>query len=145
MTTETTETTEKKTVTVTLSDRAPVRIDPEEWPVVACAGLHDGKVWSQANTEWRITVREHKDGRRLVYGWEKSGPGGKPIGYRDTYGGYLVAAGDGLRQPPTDPDGPMRAKPDEEGTVRAIRRVAGLIGDAKLGDECISNLPAQEL
>lgn len=117
-------TTEKK-ITITMSETAPVSVDPEQWPVIASASDHDGKVECQANTEWAIKVREHDDGRRLVYGYARAGRGGKPIGWRPSSAGYLVVAGDDL--------------------VRAIRRVAGVIGREDLAAECIGDLPAQEI
>lgn len=120
-------TTEKKTITITLSDRAPVRIDPEAWPVIAGASDHDGQVRCQANTEWWIKVREHADGRRLVYGAKEEGNGGQHRGFRSTYPGYLL---------------PGRSA-DE--TVRAIRRVAGAIERDDLGADCIADLPVEEI
>lgn len=128
MTTATT-TEKKKKIAVTMSERAPLKLDPELWPLIASADTHDGQVECQANREWRIKVREHADGRRVVYGWVCRGNGGMPIGYRGASGGYLVEAG---------------ANAGEE-TIRAIRRVAGIIGDDQLGDECIADLPAEEL
>lgn len=132
-------------ITITMSDRAPVSIDPEEWPTIASTEAHDGQVRVQANTEWSITVREHKDGRRIVSGLSERGSGGKPAGWRGARAGYLVAPVDSLRQPPSDPDGPLRAQPDADGTVRAIRRVGGVIGRADLADDCIAELPAEEI
>lgn len=141
----TTMTTEKKTIKITMSERSPVSIDPEEWPVIASADRHDGQVQVQANTEWAIKVREHTDGRRLVYGWCERGNGGKPAGWRPSYAGWLIAARDGEMMRERD-DGLMTARhPDEEQTIRAIRRVAGVIGDEQLGAECIGDLPAQSI
>lgn len=125
----TTTTEKKKKIAVTMSERAPLKLDPELWPLIASADTHDGQVECQANREWAIKVREHEDGRRIVYGWVRRGNGGMPIGYRGASGGYLVEAG---------------ASAGEE-TIRAIRRVAGIIGDDALGDECIADLPAEEL
>lgn len=138
-------TTEKKKIAVTMSERAPLKLDPELWPKVAEAETHDGKVQVQANTEWYIRVREHADGRRVVYGAKQAGNGGQYAGFRGAHGGYLVeAVRDESR--PREIDGMIGyTHPDDDGTVRAIRRVAGIIGDDGLGDECIADLPAQEL
>ena len=125
----TTTTEKKKKIAVTMSERAPIKLDHDLWPLIASADTHDGQVECQANREWAIKVREHEDGRRVVYGWVQRGNGGMPIGYRGASGGYLVEAG---------------ANAGEE-TIRAIRRVAGIIGDDQLGDECIADLPAEEL
>lgn len=132
-------TTEKKTIEITLSDRAPVKVDPQLWPIIASAETWNGEYKSQANYIRWIKVREHADGRRLVYGMLDSGNGGVPAGWRGASGGYLLDdAGYGSDDPK------LRAEKDAA-TVRAIRRVAGLIDDPKLGDECIGNLPAQEI
>jgi hypothetical protein len=142
-------TTEKKTITITMSETAPVKIDPEQWPVIAEACRHDGKVACQANIEWVIRVREHVDGRRLVYGSQSAGSGGKPAGWRSSYAGYLVDVRpqiEGHGSPDDMRRGyAARDKARETETLRAIRRVAGVIGDEQLGAECIGELPAQEI
>ncbi len=137
----TTTTTEKK-ITITLSERAPIRIDPATWTEVASAFRHDGKVFCEANNVWGIAVREHADGRRVVYGSHTAGGGGQYRGFRPTYAGYLVPPGEAFRD---CGDGPLGHVPDEEATIRAIRRVAGVIGDDQLGAECIADLPAEEI
>lgn len=135
-----------KTIKITLSERRPVTIAPEEWPVIAEATHHDGAVRSQANTEWAIKVREHRDGRRIVYGYVQAGGGGKPAGWRETRAGYIVDAisRDSMRQP--DAGGALVSTyPDDAETIRAIRRVAGVIDRDDLGAECIGELPAETL
>lgn len=61
-----------KTRTVTLTDRPPVQIREADWPTVAVGRYddHDGKVRVQADRTWRaaMRVRQHADGRALVYG-----------------------------------------------------------------------------
>ena len=115
------------TLTITLSDRRPVEIVRDDWPVVAKSDWFSGQHRSQANEVAWIKVRCHVDGRIIVYGVRESGNGGMPFGYRDTAAGYLV-----------DPD-------DENGLIRSIRRVAGAIGMQGLGDEAIGDLPAESL
>ncbi len=123
-------TTEK--TTIVLSDAAPVSIVTANWPVIACAKWWEGEHEFQSFRKARIYVREHSDGRRIVYGWassassKASGPGG----------GFLVAK-------PGD-RGEGQGSSDEE-TIRAIRRVAGVIDHPELGDECIGDLPAHDL
>lgn len=133
--------TTKKKITITMSETAPVTIDPTVWDCVATADTFDGPLEVQANTEWGIRVRQHPDGRRLVYGWERAGNGGQYAGYRAKHAGYLVEAAS------VQGDGPSAGKthPDEAATIRAIRRVAGVIGDEQLGAECVADLPAVEL
>jgi hypothetical protein len=100
---------------------------------VASADAWDNKYRSQANHTWEIAVREHADGRRLVYCEHDSGPGGTHIGFRPIRGGYL------LDQPDLGPEAMA------ESTIRAIRRCAGLIDRQDLGAECIADLPAETL
>lgn len=124
-------TTDKKTTTITMSDRAPLRVDTELWGVIAQAHWHNGAIEVQANEVAYIKVRDHDDGRRLVYGDRDRGNGGMPAGYRGKAAGYLVEA--------------IEGKADEQGTIRAIRRVAGVLDMPELADECIADLPAEDL
>jgi hypothetical protein len=119
----TTSTNESKKIKIAMSGRRPIRIVENEWPLIAGASRasHDG------NREWRIRVLEHEDGRRIVYGWSHAIGQDVPYGWRRRAGGFLVVAG------------------DEEGTVRAIRRVARIIDDEALFDECVADLPAQDV
>lgn len=57
--------------TITLTGRPPVRIDEDNWPVIASAADKDwdNQYESQANRTWKwwVTVRQHADGRAIVY------------------------------------------------------------------------------
>lgn len=132
-------TTTKTHITITMSDRAPIKLARADWPHVATADWHTGEHASQANEVASISVREHDDGRRIVYGHRDRGPGGMAIGYRGKYAGFLIES----EQDPTKSTGVGR--PNEAGTIRAIRRVAGVIDMPELADECIADLPAEEL
>lgn len=124
---------------ITMSERRPITIVKADWPLIARADRHDGAVEVQANHEWTIRVRQHADGRRIVYGWLTAGNGGVPMGWRGAEGGFLV-------NPPRQLCGLERSSsPDEDETIRAIRRVGGIIGDDHLAAECIADLPAEEL
>lgn len=139
---QTTMTTTTNRLRIVMSETAPVCIDPTVWRKIALAKRHDGAVECQANTEWFIAVREHEDGRRLVYGVQDAGGGGQYAGYCTKRAGYLVkiagVGGEGCAYA-------ARFKTREEETIRAIRRVAGVIEDDQLADECIGDLPATEL
>lgn len=141
-----TTTEKKKKIAVTMSERAPLKLDPELWPRIARVERHDGAVACQANTEWYICVRENADGRRVVYGGKIAGNGGQYAGFRESRGGYLVDnVRDESRARDVEGEGISYMHPDEVETIRAIRRVAGIIGDDAMGDECIADLPAEEL
>jgi hypothetical protein len=120
-------------LTIALSERRPVTIDTETWSKIAEAEtFHGGNgIACQANSEAYIRVRQHEDGRRVVYGAHQRGPGGMPLGWNSSFGGFLVEPKDG--------------GPDEAETVRAIRRVAGILDEDDLANECIAELPPEEL
>ncbi|GAC1541205.1 MAG: hypothetical protein NVS3B10_05720 [Polyangiales bacterium] len=132
-----------------MSERRPLKVDPDEWPVIASADWHDGQVECQANNIRRIKVREHRDGRRIVYGFQNAGDGGQYAGTRNPSAGYLVEVetvveGHGSPADMRRAYAARDAKRDEE-TVRAIRRVGGVLGDDALADECIASLPAEDI
>jgi hypothetical protein len=129
----TTETAKPKRIEITMSERRPLKIDETQWPIVACASWFSGRIECQANYVRWIKVREHADGRRIVYGVYQRGPGGAPIEFRGATGGFLVDASNSL------------IKCDEAETIRACRRIGGIIGDDQLADECIADLPAEEV
>jgi hypothetical protein len=120
-------------ITIRMSETAPVRIDTRVWPIIAEADAWDrGKGTLETASEYEvIRVREHSDGRRLVYGKSVS-----PA--RDNVNaGFLVEVAD---------DGTVLAwQQVEKETVRAIRRVAGILKRESLAVECISALPARVL
>ena len=111
-------TNEKKTLTITLTARAPVTIVKDDWPIIARASDHDGQVESQADRTWRLAVRQHDDGRAVVYGvhdtnWQSE---------RCRRGGEMLAAGEDI--------------------PAAIARVAATVGAEEIAAECVSDLPA---
>jgi hypothetical protein len=136
-------TTTDKTRKITLTDRPPVKISEAAWPVIASARRHDGMVECQANHEWYLTVREHRDGRRIVYGSEVAGSGGVYQGYEEARAGEIVDPSEALRNAD---DGPLTHEPDAAATVTAIRRVGKRARCSQaMIDECIAELPAEEL
>lgn len=82
-------TTESKTRTITLTGRAPVRINDADWPVIASARSWDNEHEFQANRTWRINVRQHEDGRALVYAVHTT----QFQGEADRRGGQLLESG----------------------------------------------------
>jgi hypothetical protein len=57
--------------TITLTGRPPVSIEEDNWPVIAdaCDHEYDGEYDFQSNRDsyWYLTVRQHEDGRTIVY------------------------------------------------------------------------------
>jgi hypothetical protein len=127
-------------LTITLTGRAPVTIDKEAWPFIATSGdkEFDNQYEFQANriSKWDLDVRQHADGRAIVYA---------RYSYRSQFQGardHSVRGGELL--------------PDSSDLPEAIRRVGEWMAsqehqdeDAKrwesLINECIADLPAVEL
>lgn len=128
-------TTEKKTRQIVLSERRPVIITDDAWPLIASADRFWGGSGHecQANEKAWIKVRENDDGRTIVYCCRYRGPGGMPLGYRGADGGYIVGV-----------SGKRDADHDDQ-VVRAIRRCAGIIDAPELATECIADLPADDM
>lgn len=113
-------------LTITLTDRAPVTIVKADWGVIASAKDYDNQHESQANRTWRLTVREHNDGRVIVSGVYSTAFQGE----RDRRAGELVAANDDTSY---------------DYLAAVIRRVAEACGCEQIADACIADLPAQEI
>jgi hypothetical protein len=112
--------------TITLTGRPPVKIREDQWPVIARADWHDGGEHpSRANRSAFLRVRQHADGRALVYG----GTSTNWQGERDLKAGALLT-----------PSADIPA---------AIRRVAESLGHdgqhSALVQDCIADLPAEEI
>lgn len=126
-------------IQITLTDRPPVSIDKEAWPKIAAASgdsyggsdyaRHQQALGQGECDKFFITVRQHADGRTLVYGKLNAADAawGAPAGGEDWAGGYLVGK-------------------DNEDIVEAIKkighesRIPGYIVR-----DCIADLPAEEL
>jgi len=108
-------------LTIMLTGRRPVQVDDDEWPVIARAGWQEGEKKLE-HRAWRLIVRQHEDGRSLVYGmFDTSRRGEQP-----RRGGELLPPGADI--------------------PAAIHRVAEHLGfDRWLAEEAIGNLPAEEL
>lgn len=126
-----------KTRTITLTGRPPVKINEDEWPRIAKGehSDHDNEYEFQANRKWKdgLIVRQHADGRALVYGYslyDTQFRGESDYAYR---GGYLLDAGADI--------------------PAAIRRVAAELVErgaperlvTVVAHECIADLPAETL
>ena len=99
---------QKKTRIITLTDRPPVRIVEDEWPVVVSAtgdsyrgndcARHQQALSQGECDEYWLMVRQHQDGRSIVYArldaaiaaWHQ------PAGGENWRGGALLPAGGNL-------------------------------------------------
>lgn len=128
-----TTTTDKKLITITMSERPPLRLAVEDWPRIAYGEDYSGQYAFQACDGAKISVRRHEDGRIVVYGYAGDWDGGSRPEREDRTAGFLLAAGDDV--------------------VRAIRRVAGILAETDMVGElahsaarrCIADLPAEDL
>ena len=136
---------EPKHVTVTLTGRPPVRIDKNQWGVVARASDedYDNQYRFQANrtSDYWIVVRE-RDGKYLVYAGYTYATQFQGESNRSERAGELLEPGASMAD-----------------VVSAIQRVAKTmqaqvgaedepaVADtfARLGRECIADLPAEHL
>lgn len=128
-------------LTITLTGRPPVKIDRDEWPVLASAraDVDDDRsgTGTQANREtlWRVTVRAHSDGRKIVYAVYKHTSAFRGENGAHIRGGKMIAADDDI--------------------VKAIQNVCADVADRvgggdgskfrALAHECIADLPAEEV
>ena len=124
----TTEPTKRRTITLT--DRPPVTITEAAWPEIASAsgdnyGGNEVISKEQADT-WQIRVRQHADGRTIVYGTYREGWSSKHSG--PTAAGELLSA------------------PYVNTIVASIRTVAETLDlPARTVAACIAGLPPEEL
>jgi hypothetical protein len=129
-------------LTITLTGRRPVKIVKDDWPIIASAGdrKHDNQYDFQANRIWEydLEVRQHEDGRTIVYGiydYETHFQNEPSITVR---GGEIVESSDKI--------------------IPAIQRVGQWMAEHltsahadeaeifhHLTDRCIADLPAEEL
>jgi hypothetical protein len=114
---------------ITLGGRAPVLIINAEWPKIASASEFDSIYEANAHTVWNITVREHADGRRIVYGSALAGPNGAHLGFKEFRTGTIL----------------HKVGSIDLDTIRVIAECATLIGKQGLSQTCIATLPAVEL
>jgi len=109
------------TRTITLTDRRPVKIKDADWALIAESRWYEGQIESQANRSGWLKVRQHADGRAIVYGALRSSWQNETC----LSGGELLAKGADL--------------------AAAINRVAETCNATSCAAECIGELPAEEI
>lgn len=144
--------TTSKALTITLTGRAPIKIRVDEWPEIASATerRHDGEIESQANriSKAAIRVREHADGRTIVYGSYSYDTSWQHESSREIRGGLLL-----------DPHAGSYIAIVAKGKtplIDAIEDVAEQLSErvgeeyfgldmVELGQQCMADLPAVEI
>lgn len=105
---------------IELTDRRPIRINPDNWPVIASAASWEGQYEFQSFRKWKILVRQ-KNTRYIVYGWCTT----VYAGDESRTAGYVLE--------------------NDENLIDTIKEVAASIGDESLARSCIADLPEEEI
>jgi hypothetical protein len=129
-------TTETKTRIISLTGRPPVKIREDEWPEIAsghaAVAMRNGTpLPDYERATWTLRVRQHADGRAIVYGVaEAPGDGWPTHGAFDWRGGELLDAG-----------------ADIVATIKRVGHDLVELGgaDPAVVRECIADLPAEEI
>ena len=129
--------------TVSLTNRPPVTISDDNWPLIATASDKDyeGQVECQSfrTSKWFIGVRQHEDGRAIVYATYSYSTAWQSERSLSAKRGVLLPIGT-----------------DDDAICSAIRDVCGDIAGAEasgsdadrwteLSAECQANMPAEVL
>ena len=137
-------TNDPKTRTITMTGRPPVKIREDEWPIIAAGDWdeHDGQIAQQANRTWSLTlrVRQHADGRAIVYGTYFYGTNFQHESSFGARAGILVAGGD-LPAAITKVGETLRARMEDadDNAAKGLRHIQAAVA------ECIGDLPAETL
>jgi len=139
----TTETTAPNKRIITLTDRPPVKIREDEWPVIAHGVYsdHDNEFESQANRKWRcnVRVRQHADGRAIVYGiydYDTAWRGERGFAAKS---GALLGAGANLVDAINDVGRDLTNTALEANHEGFVAHISEAVRD------CIADLPAEEI
>ena len=117
----TTTDTKPTTRTITLTDRPPVKIKDVDWDVIAESKWFEGQYDFQANRSGWLKVRQHADGRTIVYG-----------AYDTRFQTEVSLRGGELLDKGAD-------------IAAAINRVAETCNATECAADCIADLPAEEI
>jgi hypothetical protein len=109
---------------IPLTDRAPVAIRSDDWPVIARATVSNEKYL------WKLYVRQHADGRAIVHGSCSSAT----TGMAERYAGRLIdSAGRSDRGFPLEVE--IRSTADDS---------SGLLErSGRLAQACLADLPPE--
>jgi hypothetical protein len=137
---------ENPKLTITLTGRAPVKITKEDWPVIASGedNWYDGQHECQANRtkSWKLIVRQHADGRTLVYGIFASTSQWQGENSENVRGGKMVTV-EGATADEVGDTAPIIAAIFD--VAEDMQARSGQEEFARLAHECIADLPAVEV
>jgi hypothetical protein len=134
-------------LTITLTGRPPVKITKDEWPVIASADAkeYDNQYEFQANrtAAWKLIVRQHEDGRAIVYAIHNYSSQYQGESGRDVRGGELIDAGADLPKAIDRVAEVIEARMPVDDGSNGHHWGQGVF--PRLAHECIADLPAVEL
>jgi hypothetical protein len=132
---------ENPKLTITLTGRKPVTITKDDWDVIASAGEKewDNQYEFQANrtASFKLTVRQHQDGRAIVYGVHSYNSQYQGEHGRDIRGGEL------LDKDADIPEAIHRVAAELESRMEDGQWSQGYW--PRLAHECTADLPAVEI
>lgn len=138
-----TEKEKKEFLTITLTGREPVKIRLEDWPIIAEADEvdYDNQYEFQANRKanWLLKVRQHADGRAIVYGVHGYTSAWPNERNRNMRGGELLDNSDDLPAAIQRVAAELESRFSEEDTQYG----PGVF--PRLAHECTADLPAIEI
>jgi hypothetical protein len=131
---------ENPKLTITLTGRPPVKITKDEWPVIASSDdkEFDNQYEFQANrtATWKLLVRQHKDGRTIVYAIHSYDSHWQGESGRDVRGGEMLAGGTDISAAIFRVASEIELRLPEQWGKGTFPRLA---------HECIADLPAVEI
>lgn len=128
----------KEFLTITLTGREPVKIRLEDWPIIAEASAndYDNQYEQQANrtSKHTLKVRQHEDGRAIVYGF---------MDYDSRLqgeSGFAARGGELLDKDASIPEAIARVAAELEERMPGGEWTSGTF--PRLAHECTADLPA---
>ena len=132
--------------TIALTGRTPVRIVEEDWPIVAGASDHlfegEHEFQSSRHTRMSLDVRQHADGRAVVYGHYHYDTAYRREESAEVWHGELLPAGADIPQAVQRVAASLDDARKDAGAADRVRERSPF---ARLAQECLADLPAEVL